>query len=112
MMTEPYRPAPADSGEPQEEEPSEADAEVQALREAVEIVIADSGQAGAAEDSASGGEVDADASEADAGATSTPSGPEAWASEEPPNAEASAHTPREAESQPRRKGLFRRLRGS
>jgi hypothetical protein len=69
-------------------------------------------EAGAAEDSASGGDVDADASGADAGATSAASRPVASASEEPANAEASAHTPREPESPPCKRGLFRRFRGS
>jgi hypothetical protein len=110
MMTEPYGPAPADSGEPREKGPSEA--EVQALRESVALVVADSGQAGATEGSASGSEVDADAPEADAGATSTGTGPVASVSEEPPDAEASGPALREAEPPPRKKGLFRRFRGS
>ena len=112
MLTEPYRPAPADSGEPHEEASSEADAEVQVRREAVALVVADSGQAGATEGSASGSEVDADASEADAGATSMGTGPVASVSEEPPDAGASGPAPREAEPPPRKTGLFRRFRGS
>lgn len=96
------RPAPAVSGEPHEEEPSEADAEVQALLEAVAIVTVDSGQAAVPAGSASGGEVDAEAFEAAGG------GP----SEEPRDAAAFPLNPREAEAAARKKGLFRRFRGS
>lgn len=88
--------------EPHKEEPSEADAEFQALREAVAIVIADSGQAAVPAGSASGGEVDADPSEAAGG------GP----SEEPRDAEAFPPNRREAEAPARTKGLFRRFRGN
>ena len=96
------RPARPVSREPHVAEPSEADAEVQALREAVAIVMAGAGQAAAPAGPSSGGKVDADASEAGAG------GP----SEEPLDAEALGPNPREGEAPARKKGLFRRFRGS
>ena len=89
---EPDRPAPAVSRDTHDEEPSEADAEMQALREAFAIVMAGPDHAVAVSGSASGGETEAGPSEA---ADGTPS-------EEP---SAAAETPR-------KKGLFRRFRGS
>ena len=81
--------APIPSERSFEEESSEEDAELRAFRAAREAVM----------------------SAADAAAAATERQP--WASEElPRDADASAFAPDEAESGPRKKGLFRRLRGS
>ena len=114
VSTEPARPARGGSEEPHDEESSEEEAEMQALHEAMAIVMADDEQGGAGEGSAqpAGPEADVDAVPADAGATAATTGPVGWAQEEPPDAEASASMTRDAENPPRKKGLFRRFRGS
>jgi hypothetical protein len=81
--------APVRSKPPYEDEPSGEDAELRAFRESREAVM----------------------SAADAAAAATEREP--WASEEAPaDTDPSAFAPADAESEPRRKGLFRRFRGS
>ena len=94
MMTEPYRRVAATSSGPPEAEASEAEAEAQALREAFAIVMARPDPAGAAE------------------GTAETAGPVAWISKEQPAAGASMPATAPVESAPRKKGLFRRFRGS
>jgi hypothetical protein len=114
MRAEPNRPKPGDAGGPSDEQLSEEEAEAQALREAMAIVMVGDDQTGETEGSAgtAGREVEIDALPADAGATAATTEPVASLSEEPPNAEASAHATPDAEAAPQKKGLFRRFRGS
>jgi len=114
MRAEPNPPEPLGAGGPSERRPSEEEAEAQALREAMAIVLADDDQADETEGSAppAGGEAAMEAVPADAVSTAATTGPVALAADEPTDAEASAQAAPDAEPAPPKKGLFRRFRGS